>query len=404
MYMRFIFIFLIVIQCGSVSATENNYCALDSYLMSTLDYKNNQLTNKEYDLESERNDLSLLPSVYTSINQSNSNDRSYKSIQNSSLYVGLSQQLYAGGIYAKTKKRIEIDKQYNAALLKETKNQLLIELFSDTIEYKYILDQMAVYQNQLSRQLNEIRRMEVGLASGDIARIDVDIAKLRVGNINNIINSLRENKENLASQIYIKYGLPQNDIKKIDYDIITSCKSGSYNNNLLQSYHLQLKQAMNNKDIRDASSLPSVNFSVSLSPPDSGLLNDISTRKVDFITSINVSIPFSQLFLKNNSLKNFAIERERLKLTYDNKVQENIREKKSTIENINLLTKSIRHTKESLDLEKYKLSYIQSRIKEGRDSIITYYQQVDTYENLEITLKKEERELEFKKAYLHFLD
>ncbi|HCB2340012.1 TPA: TolC family protein [Escherichia coli] len=372
--------------------------------MSTLDYKNNQLTNKEYDLESERNDLSLLPSVYTSVNQSNSNDRSYKSIQNSSLYVGLSQQLYAGGIYAKTKKRIEIDKQYNAALLKETKNQLLIELFSDTIEYKYILDQMAVYQNQLSRQLNEIRRMEVGLASGDIARIDVDIAKLRVGNINNIINSLRENKENLASQIYIKYGLPQNDIKKIDYDIITSCKSGSYNNNLLQSYHLQLKQAMNNKDIRDASSLPSVNFSVSLSPPDSGLLNDISTRKVDFITSINVSIPFSQLFLKNNSLKNFAIERERLKLTYDNKVQENIREKKSTIENINLLTKSIRHTKESLDLEKYKLSYIQSRIKEGRDSIITYYQQVDTYENLEITLKKEERELEFKKAYLHFLD
>lgn len=402
--MRLIFILLFVIQCSSVFATEDNYCSLDPYLMSTPDYKDNQLKNEEYDLESERNDLSLLPSIYTGVYQSSSNERSYKSILNSSLYVGISQQLYAGGIYSKTKKRIEIDKHYNEALLKETKNKLLIELFSDAIDYKYILDQIKVYQNQLSRQLNEIRRMEEGVFTGNIARIDVDIATLRGDYIENTIDSLKKDKENLATQIYIKYGLPQDEINKIDYNIITSCKTGDFSDNLSQSYRLQLKQALANKDIRDASTLPSVDFSVSLSPPHSGILTDISTRKVDFVSSISVYIPFSQFFLKNNSQKSFAIETNRLKLTYDNKVQENIREKKLTIKNIDLLTESIKYTKKSLALEKNKLGFIQSRIKEGHDSIITYYQQVDTFENLEVSLKKEEREIEFKKAYLYFLN
>ena len=87
----------------------------------------------------------------------------------------------------------------------------------------------------------------------------------------------------------------------------------------------------------------------------------------------------------------------------DNSLEENENETRSIERRIKSLENSIETTKKSIVVERNKINYIFSRIKEGQDNIISYYQQLDTYEALQINLKEEEKELEFQKVLLYFI-
>ncbi|EEU2373097.1 TolC family protein, partial [Escherichia coli] len=217
------------------------------------------------------------------------------------------------------------------------------------------------------------------------------------------INALGFEIDNLSEKLYFKYRIPKTEIRRVNYSSVRNCKTGNYKDKLKNKFNLRSDIARASNEILEATSLPSVNFAISFTPPETGNINKITTKRADFGASINVSIPVSQYFLRNTYQKQFAIDVARLKLEYDNSLEENENETRSIERRIKSLENSIETTKKSIVVERNKINYIFSRIKEGQDNIISYYQQLDTYEALQINLKEEEKELEFQKVLLYFI-
>lgn len=401
--MKLVYLFLSYLLCSDAIAESNNVCPLDKFLKNTKEYRNYDLTNKESDIAKEKNNLSLLPNIFVGMGQSSSNDRSFRRIDNSNLSIGLTQPLYSGGVYKKTKKQIDINDNLNRSLLFDSKNALLIELFSDFTDLKYKREQIIFYENQLDRQNKDVARINIGINIGDVARIESDIAKLRVNKLQDQIDTLKAEEDALEEHIYIKYGIPKQEIDIIDYNTIVACKEGNYKDNILNNFELQSSLLKISNEITEATSLPSVSFSIVVAPPKSGTINDFTTKRADFGASVNVSLPMNQFFLRNTLQKQLAVDIEKLKLQYDNTIKENLYEVNVTKRKIGILNKSIETIKRSMVVEKNKIEYILSRTKQGQDSIISYYQQLDNYESIQINLKQEERTLALQKLYLYFI-
>ncbi|HDI6118795.1 TPA: hypothetical protein PN991_005027, partial [Escherichia coli] len=148
---------------------------------------------------------------------------------------------------------------------------------------------------------------------------------------------------------------------------------GSYYENKLKSYKLQLAQAMSNKEVTDASSSPSLGVSLSITPPGAGILNQLTTKKANFAASINLSIPMSQIFLQNNSQKRLAIDIEKIRINHEHELNNWKRNKKKIENKISLLSFALSQKKASLDIENKKAEYILNRVKDGKDTLISYY-------------------------------
>lgn len=254
-----------------------------------------------------------------------------------------------------------------------------------------------------NKALNDIRRIDAAVVVGDVARIDSDIANVRIHKLMDYVNALKEEEDDLVEKIYIKYGITRKDINNINYDSILACKRGNYRDNLLYNFKLQSELVRKNNDITEATALPSVNFSVVFTPPRTGAINDFTTRRSDFGALVNVSLPMNQIFLKNKYQKQLSIDLDKIKLNYDNAVRDNIMEIRTTKRKINALENSIKTIKKSLMVEKNKVEYISSRVRQGQDSVVSYYQQLETYESIQINLKKEEKDLVLQKLYLYFI-
>ena len=282
-------------------------------------------------------------------------------------------------------------------------NKLLLELFSDVTEYEYKLDRLSIYKNQLRRQTSDIKRIMMEIDSGNAARIDLDIARLRADNINLNISKITSEIKMQESDIYMKYGIPSDAIHNVTSKTIVKCKSGSYPKNLSEIHNLQIQQAIANKDVSDASSYPSLSVSLSLSPPETGILNDFTTKKVDFGASINLSVPLNRSLVQKNSQRRLAIEKEKIELDFDEKLKEGEKERKNVENKVALLKQSLAYGRKAIAVENKKIEYILSRIKSGRDTLISYYEQIESLDSIEVNVKKDERDLEFEKVHLYFL-
>ena len=401
--MRIMAYFLSFLFSSQAFCYQSDVCELEPYLIKNKGYKLYSLSNMENSIDSEDNVLTLLPEFFISINQYSNNERSFKSIGNSSLYVGMSQQVYQGGVYQKTKKNLEISEKYKKSVFIGNVNKLLLELFSDVTEYEYKLDRLSIYKNQLRRQTSDIKRIMMEIDSGNAARIDLDIARLRADNINLNISKITSEIKMQESDIYMKYGIPSDAIHNVTSKTIVKCKSGSYPKNLSEIHNLQIQQAIANKDVSDASSYPSLSVSLSLSPPETGILNDFTTKKVDFGASINLSVPLNRSLVQKNSQRRLAIEKEKIELDFDEKLKEGEKERKNVENKVALLKQSLAYGRKAIAVENKKIEYILSRIKSGRDTLISYYEQIESLDNIEVNVKKDERDLEFEKVHLYFL-
>ena len=68
-----------------------------------------------------------------------------------------------------------------------------------------------------------------------------------------------------------------------------------------------------------------------------------------------------------------------------------------------LLKQSLAYGRKAIAVENKKIEYILSRIKSGRDTLISYYEQIESLDSIEVNVKKDERDLEFEKVHLYFL-
>ncbi|HCQ9025315.1 TPA: TolC family protein [Escherichia coli] len=385
-------------------ALECRSCALEQYFLRTESYKSSLRDNEEKKLELDKKELSLLPNVYIGVGQQSNNDRSFKSVRESSLSVGISQTIYEGGSYRKTKKKINTDIKYNNLLIHDKRNSYLIDLYRAVIDYKYKLDLRELYTSQLEKQDVQLEAAKASLDAGDIAMIEYNAANLRRDEIRNNLSRIENEIRQSELDIFANFNVPENYIKNVSNNTILSCKTESAGNILTKSRELLHQSEAANYELEMTSVQPNVSFSVYVSPPDTGTWKDLSLKKSDFGASVNVVIPVSNFFSMNSIEKSHAIAVSRINDSYDEKDKIYFREKEKTISKIKELENSIALSRKAVELKSKEVDYILSRFKEKKETIMSYYRQLDEYESAKINLKKEEREVEFNKVYISILD
>ncbi|WP_045450035.1 TolC family protein [Citrobacter sp. S-77] len=385
-------------------ASMNNSCFIEPYFKNTESYKNILIEKERLFLEGEINDLSLLPNIYLGSSQQSSNTRSFKSIDESGLYAGISQSLYEGNKYNKNKAKIDIEFNNSNLQIFDKKNTYVINLYRAITDYKYKVDLRDLYQSQLDKHRVQFRASKANFESGEIAAVEHEIVSHREKEIlNNIINTESEIIQ-AELDLNAEYNIPVNLLESINYEMIVSCKTKSMNSLLTENRVLDLEREKLNYDIDIASLQPSVSLSLNVSPPESGTWNDLSLSKANFGLSITTSVPLSGLFSVNTYKYKHGLAVKKINQSFDEKQKLLLREKEKVQSKISQLEKNILLLKSKLKLSEKEADYVLTRFKQKKETIISYYRQLDDLEMAKINLKKEEREYDYYKAYLSFLD
>ncbi|EPR7396582.1 TolC family protein [Escherichia coli] len=402
--MKIIIIFLISIVFSVAYASNNSQCLLENYFLETEQYKSSLLDDKEKKLELERKELSLLPDIYVGVGQYTSNNRSFQSIKESSVDLGISQKIYDGGNFIKSREKINSDIEYNKLMLHDKRNNYLIDLYRSVIEYKYKLDLRELYFTQLQNQNIQFEAAQENFKSGNIAEIELTAAKIRKDDLFNKLKYLDSEIQQSELDIYANFNVPLNYISSINKDTILSCKTESVDYVLKKSRVLLHQIEKANLELEKTTMLPHASLSAYISPPESGTLKDLSLRKSDFGVSINVTIPVSNFFSMNSIENSYAIAVNRINHTHDQKSKIYFREKERTKIKLNQLKNDLILSKRIVELRNREVNYIFNRFKDKKENIISYYRQMDEYDLAKINMKREEREIEFNEVYLSILD
>ncbi|EFU8184302.1 TolC family protein [Salmonella enterica subsp. enterica serovar Bareilly] len=352
----------------------------------------------------ERERLSLLPDINLSMGQQSSNNSSFKGVMDSSLSVGLSMSVYRGNIYSKYKEKITKEIEYNNLMIHDKRNKYLVDLYRSVIEYNYKIDMLKLYYSQLKNEDAQLMASKIRLESGEIAKIEYDIINLRKEELQNNLNNIESEVKQSEFNIYTEFNIPISDIKNISNNLILSCKKQSTYYLLNKSKELLQQKEYANHDLKMSSMRPSVSFSLNMQPPVGGTLKDITTDKIDFVAAINVTVPIGSYFLINNIKKEHSISLKRIEDNYDEKDKLYMREKENVTNKMKVLESKITLARKKIEIKGKEVDYVLNRFRENKETIMSYYRQLDEYEHEKIKLKKDEREYEFYKTYIGFLD
>ncbi|EEY4090969.1 hypothetical protein DFY76_20890 [Escherichia coli] len=387
-----------------INARANNSCLIEPYFKKTEAYENIILDKKQLILDKDINDISLLPNIYIGTGQQSNNSRSFRSVDESGLHVGISQSIYEGNQYNKSKERINLELSGKNLLIQDKKIDYIIKLLRDVADYRYKIDLRNLYESQRDKQKIQLEVSKVQYDSGEIAAIENEISSHRVREIINNIDRINEEIVQAELDILTKYHIPPGMIDEINYGMIESCKADSIRHLLTKNRIVEIDREKLNYEINVASLKPSISLSLNVSPPDSGSWNDISSKKANFGLSVNASVPLSRFFSFGTFKKKHGISIEKINISYDEKQKLFFREKDRTKSKISELENNIILSKSKLKLKEKELDYMLARFTEKKETILSYYRQFDELEMEKINLKKEERELEYYKAYLYLLD
>ena len=402
--MRPLIITLLLTLSFYVSAKGNQSCLIEPYFKQTETYGNILLEKERLILDKDINELSLLPDIYLGTSQQSNNSKSFKSVDESGLYIGVSQNIYEGNKFGKNKERINLELYGKDLLIFDKRNHYIIKLFRDVTDYKYKIDLRDLYKSQLDKQNLQIEVSKAQYESGEIAAIEHEISSHRQKEIFNNINKINEEIIQSEKDIFAEYHIPSQLIGSINYDMITSCKTESVNHLLAKNRILEIDREKIDYDLNVSSLKPSVSLSLNVAPPDSGSWNDLNFKKANFGLSVNASVPLSRFFSFSSCKKKHGLAVAKINMSYDEKQKLFFREKEKIKSKIAELEKSILLTKSKLKLNEKELDYVLSRFIEKKETILSYYRQLDELEMEKINLKKEEREIEYYKAYLNLLD
>lgn len=379
-------------------------CKLDKYFVKTDVYKSIALTNKRIELERDSNNLSLLPDLFVSAGQNINNESSFKKPEDSLLSIGVSQSIYEGNRYGKKMALLNIDTNSNNLKLEQERIQYLIDLFSDVINYQTSQQQKNLYLKQLERQQQDLKRFEYFYAIGEVAKVELEVAKLRVDEINERIKKTSNELKEIAENIYINYSVPETDIKNITYDNILNCKTNSINNLRIKQNSMSLNRLYASNALDNTLFFPSLNMSFSFTPPNEGTLRSFTTKKSDFSASLNFNVPFSNFFLHKNQQDLLSVELDSMKMEITKGDKEFHQKKLAITRNTRILRESIQFSRMSLDLKQREVNYLLSRLRDGKETVMTYFDKLDEYNQEEIELIKKGGELELDKVHLYFFD
>lgn len=404
--MKYLTLFIATLMGCNAYAISHSPCELEQYFRQTDSYKSSMLDHSAKELEMEREKLALLPDISVSSGQQSSNNRSFKGLSESFVSLSFSQSIYNGNRYNKFKDKIAKDKEYIDLMIHDKRNRYLVDLYRAVIDYNYKTDLNELYSLQLRQQTEQLNASKERLSAGEIAKIEYDIISLRKEELQKELKTIKNEVLQAELDIKARFNVPDDKIKNITSEKILLCKNhGQGTGQILDQSRILLKQNENaNYQLKMASTQPSVSLSLNLQPPYGGTLNELTTKKTEFAAAINVTAPLSSIFSFNNTRKDHAISINRIDDAYDEKVKLYIREKENILNKMIDLERSISLSTKKIELKGQEVDFVLSRFREKKDTIMTYYRQLDEYEHEKIKLKQAEREYDYYKTYIAILN
>ncbi|EKG3179738.1 TolC family protein, partial [Escherichia coli] len=257
-------------------------CSLDVYLMKSKTYRSFNIEQEETSIQNKHFSSSYLPSISVGMGQYINNDKGFVDLGKTSFYISASQLIFSGESLGYNNKKNEIDNNRRHISFEKEKNDMLLKIYEDTIQHKYLSENIKLTLNQLNKVQAEYQKSLLDLKSGNIPSLEVDVKSLNVSKMKNTLNTLYDDLKLLEEKFIADYSIPPENISKITDSDIISCKSMGYRELLETNKQNKLQQADVELDINKSALLPSVYLSVGLTPKNEGTLRDLNLRTMNY--------------------------------------------------------------------------------------------------------------------------
>ena len=378
-------------------------CNLEAYLKKSEEYKLFNLEQAENSLQNKHMEFSFLPNISIGIGQHINNNTGLVDVGKSSFYISASQLIFSGESLGKGREKEKINNEIKRLSFEKEKNEKLLKLYADIIQYKYLKENTSLISSRLDKSKSEYNKTLLDFKSGTVPSLEVDVKLLNFLKIENSLNGLVEELNLLEKKIIDDYAIPSDAISKITEDDIISCKKIGYQELIDKNKYNKLQQADVELDINNSVLMPSVYFSIGLTPKKEGVIRDINLRKMDYNGGISVNIPLSNIFNAIDNQKKFAFNVSKARLESEKEQKSLFVLKREILNRYSSLKRTIPISKKEIELKKRKVEYKLWMVKQKKESILSYLDSQDELYESEFNLKKDERDLKYYQMYLDFI-
>ncbi len=394
-----LFVILIFLFPPFTSASE--LCILDRYFEKTTEYADFLASMKENQLDSKENKLSLLPSISLSTGQYVSNDVKPEPFEYSNVGLTISQEIYGGGKYAINNRRLELNEEDIKLSVQESRNEYYMSLASDISQLNYLSDQLKLNEQRLKNQSAYISGLTTKLKLGEVALIELDTAKSNYSQYKKDKQYIQKKIELLKWSISRGFKIPLDKISATSLEQIGVCKKLSANDIIRKKAELQFHAEKTSYDIDKSSLSPSVTASLTFSPKGDSSVHNISLQRGEYGAYLGISMPISDLFKRGILQERFKARMEKLKASSDENIYQLEKKKRDLETSISVAMDELAFMRDEVRLKKKQLEYI-NLVKDK--NVIYYYDELLQYQQLEVEIKKKERELEYYNIQLYFIE
>lgn len=332
------------------------------------------------------------------------NDKGLVDLGRTSFYISASQLIFSGESLGYNNKRNELDQKRRSISFAKEKNDMLLKMYEDIIQYQYLRENIELTSNQLNKTQIEYQKTQLDFKSGNVPSLEIDVKSLSFLKMKNMLSALQDDLILLEDKFMADYSIPPEDISKITYNDIVSCKSIGYQELIEINKKNKLQQADVELDINNAALLPSVYVSVGLTPKNEGALRDLNLRAMNYSGGVSVSIPLTNIFNAFDNKKNFALSVAKANLESEDDKKNLLMMKKDILNKYFNLKRDIPILKKEVELKSKKMEYKYWMVKEKKESVLSYLDLQDELYDSKIKLNKYERDLKYYQLYLDFIN
>ncbi|EKY9160096.1 dispersin export ABC transporter outer membrane protein AatA [Escherichia coli] len=378
-------------------------CIIDNFFQKSIQFNSYSLDIEELDINRNNNIKTMLPDINIGLGQYINNNQWFSSLTDSNFYLSLSYNLLSAYEAKMQNDKLNVANYLKYIEMLSERNNYIINLFSEVIDYKIKKSHLMVMRERYKKFNKEYEIAKHQMSVGLIPVLDAEMRYNILQKIRFDINVLEEEEGLLSDKISREYYVPENAIPDITYNKLKECKTADFYTLLAENNRLKIKTVGIDNDIRRLSEIPSFYLSFGLTPKQGGALGNMSLRKMDYSASLGISFPLVGLFSSSENQKEKIISMSR---TRNESLKENIKLElleKEIRQKIDRLEKNLAVMKNELTLKRRKVEYINYRVKNGQDDVITYLSSVENLHETENEFQKIGYEIEYYRLYHYFL-
>lgn len=286
---------------------KSQECIMDDYFNKTNIFSSYILEQEHNKIEESNNVASLLPSMSIGLGQYINNNKRLSTFGDSDIYFSLSQDIFSAYKYKNNKDKLAIQNNLQNLELQRKRYEYLLGFYYSSINYTYQLEQIQLTKKQIQKLETDYNISKELFKMGKAPYLDTEIKGNNLDKMRNTLNEVELERQYSLMKIKSDYSVPEELLHKVTIEDIKACKRSSIIELVKNIYKKKNESVDIDNKISESSLLPSLYFSVGLTPKNGGTLSDISLREMDYNASISVNVPLSDFFSSFNSKKTNAI-------------------------------------------------------------------------------------------------